>query len=136
MCFWKRKLFANFLMFCLVFDVQNLVANSNSLPHCSKVKMVNELLEGIHLIASVEAISLGVQFGIHPWILYDIISNAAGNSWFVATCLVFLFFFPWWQFHGVQSSEIQTQEKKKKLATTDALNSVDGSVVGWCLVNF
>jgi 3-hydroxyisobutyrate dehydrogenase-like beta-hydroxyacid dehydrogenase len=48
---------------------------------CSKIKMVNELLEGIHFIASVEAISLGVKAGIHPWIIYDIISNAAGNSW-------------------------------------------------------
>lgn len=47
----------------------------------SKIKMVNELLEGIHHIASVEAISLGVKAGIHPWIIYDIISNAAGNSW-------------------------------------------------------
>ncbi|XP_031281953.1 uncharacterized protein LOC116140467 [Pistacia vera] len=47
----------------------------------SKSKMVNELLEGIHLIASVEAISLGAKVGIHPLILYDIISNAAGNSW-------------------------------------------------------
>lgn len=47
--------------------------------------MVNELLEGIHLIASVEAISLGAKVGIHPLILYDIISNAAGNSWFDAT---------------------------------------------------
>ncbi|KAI7986264.1 L-threonate dehydrogenase [Camellia lanceoleosa] len=28
-----------------------------------------------------EAISLGAQAGIHPWIIYDIISNAAGNSW-------------------------------------------------------
>ena len=43
--------------------------------------MVVEVLEGIHLVASVEAISLGVQAGIHPWIIYDIISNAAGNSW-------------------------------------------------------
>jgi 3-hydroxyisobutyrate dehydrogenase-like beta-hydroxyacid dehydrogenase len=43
--------------------------------------MVNELLEGIHLVAAVEAISLGSQAGVHPWILYDIISNAAGNSW-------------------------------------------------------
>ncbi|GFY95418.1 ketose-bisphosphate aldolase class-II family protein [Actinidia rufa] len=42
--------------------------------------MVTELLEGIHFVASVEAISLGAQAGIHPWILYDIISNAAGNS--------------------------------------------------------
>ncbi|KAJ0668284.1 putative fructose-bisphosphate aldolase [Helianthus annuus] len=46
-----------------------------------KTKMVIELLKGIHFVASVEAISLGVQAGIHPWILYDIISNAAGNSW-------------------------------------------------------
>lgn len=47
----------------------------------SKTKMVIELLEGIHFVASIEAISLGSQAGIHPWILYDIISNAAGNSW-------------------------------------------------------
>ncbi|XP_057547282.1 uncharacterized protein LOC130825855 isoform X2 [Amaranthus tricolor] len=47
----------------------------------SKVKMVTELLEAIHLVASIEAICLGVQAKIHPWILYDIISNAAGNSW-------------------------------------------------------
>ncbi|KAM3703066.1 hypothetical protein ACB098_04G067500 [Castanea mollissima] len=47
----------------------------------SKIKMVNELLEGIHLVASLEAISLGVKVGIHPWIIYNIISNAAGNSW-------------------------------------------------------
>lgn len=47
----------------------------------SKVKMVTELLEAIHLVASVEAICLGVQARIHPCILYDIISNAAGNSW-------------------------------------------------------
>ncbi|KAJ8753715.1 hypothetical protein K2173_026391 [Erythroxylum novogranatense] len=47
----------------------------------SKVKMVNELLEGIHLVASMEAISLSAKAGINPWIVYDIISNAAGNSW-------------------------------------------------------
>ncbi|KAK4436891.1 L-threonate dehydrogenase [Sesamum alatum] len=47
----------------------------------SKSKMVIELLEGIHFVASLEAMSLGAQAGIHPWIVYDIISNAAGNSW-------------------------------------------------------
>nr|XP_011464487.1 PREDICTED: uncharacterized protein LOC101292421 [Fragaria vesca subsp. vesca] len=47
----------------------------------SKIKMVKELLEGIHLVASLEAISLGTKAGVHPWIIYDIISNAAGNSW-------------------------------------------------------
>ncbi|XP_028089711.1 uncharacterized protein LOC114290034 [Camellia sinensis] len=43
--------------------------------------MVIELLEGIHFVSFVEAISLGAQAGIHPWIIYDIISNATGNSW-------------------------------------------------------
>ncbi|GMH14095.1 hypothetical protein Nepgr_015936 [Nepenthes gracilis] len=47
----------------------------------SKIKMVNHLLEGIHLVAAIEAISLGVHARIHPSTLYDIISNAAGNSW-------------------------------------------------------
>ncbi|PIN24299.1 putative dehydrogenase [Handroanthus impetiginosus] len=47
----------------------------------SKSKMVIELLEGIHFVASLEAMALGSQAGIHPWIIYDIISNAAGNSW-------------------------------------------------------
>lgn len=46
----------------------------------SKIKMVNDLLEGIHLVASVEALFLGIRFGLHPTILYDIISNAAGSS--------------------------------------------------------
>ncbi|GMN51270.1 hypothetical protein TIFTF001_020415 [Ficus carica] len=47
----------------------------------SKINMVNELLEGIHFVASMEAISLGSKAGIHPLIVHDIISNAAGNSW-------------------------------------------------------
>lgn len=46
--------------------------------------MIIDLLEGIHLVASLEAISLGTQAGIHPWIIYDIVSNAAGNSWLVS----------------------------------------------------
>ncbi|KAF9587055.1 hypothetical protein IFM89_039741 [Coptis chinensis] len=47
----------------------------------SKVKMVNELLEGTHLVASMEAIMLAVQAGIDPWIIHDILSNCAGSSW-------------------------------------------------------
>ncbi|KAL6001464.1 hypothetical protein ACLOJK_007202 [Asimina triloba] len=43
--------------------------------------MVIELLEGIHLVASLEALFLGTQAGVHPRILYDILSNAAGSSW-------------------------------------------------------
>ncbi|PON44691.1 Ketose-bisphosphate aldolase, class-II [Parasponia andersonii] len=47
----------------------------------SKINLVNELLEVIHLVASMEAISLGSKAGIHPLMIYGIISNAAGNSW-------------------------------------------------------
>uniref|UniRef100_A0A0E0LA58 Ketose-bisphosphate aldolase class-II family protein n=1 Tax=Oryza punctata TaxID=4537 RepID=A0A0E0LA58_ORYPU len=46
----------------------------------SKIKLVNDLLESIHFIASIEAMFLGVRAGIHPSIIYDIISNAAGSS--------------------------------------------------------
>ncbi|KAK8455261.1 hypothetical protein SEVIR_4G115300v4 [Setaria viridis] len=46
----------------------------------SKIRLVNDLLESIHFIASVEAMYLGVRAGIHPSIIYDIISNAAGSS--------------------------------------------------------
>ena len=47
---------------------------------CSKIRLVNDLLESIHFIASVEAMYLGVRAGIHPSIIDDIISNAAGSS--------------------------------------------------------
>ncbi|XP_066375772.1 uncharacterized protein [Miscanthus floridulus] len=46
----------------------------------SKLRVVNDLLEGIHFVASMEAMYLGVRAGIHPSIIYDIISNAAGSS--------------------------------------------------------
>ncbi|KAK3128896.1 hypothetical protein QOZ80_6BG0467940 [Eleusine coracana subsp. coracana] len=46
----------------------------------SKIRLVNDLLEGIHFIASIEAMYLGVRAGIHPSIIFDIISNAAGSS--------------------------------------------------------
>ncbi|KAM7526076.1 hypothetical protein LguiA_015978 [Lonicera macranthoides] len=43
--------------------------------------VLHYFMKGIHFVASVEAISLGGQAGIHPWIIFDIIWNAAGNSW-------------------------------------------------------
>ncbi|KAJ0981299.1 hypothetical protein J5N97_009554 [Dioscorea zingiberensis] len=58
-----------------------LLAFEGEIGDGSKIRMVNDLLEGIHLVASVEAMYLGVRAGIHPSILYDIISNAAGSSW-------------------------------------------------------
>jgi putative dehydrogenase len=47
----------------------------------SKVKMINQLLAGVHIAAATEAMALGIRAGIDPHTLYDVISNSAGNSW-------------------------------------------------------
>ena len=47
----------------------------------SKVKMVNQLLAGVHIAAACEAIALGIRAGADPKVLYEVISNSAGSSW-------------------------------------------------------
>jgi putative dehydrogenase len=47
----------------------------------SKVKMVNQLLAGVHIAAAAEAMALGIKAGADPSVLYDVISNSAGASW-------------------------------------------------------
>jgi len=47
----------------------------------STVKMVNQLLAGVHLAAMGEAFALGVRAGADPQVLFDVISGSAGASW-------------------------------------------------------
>ncbi len=47
----------------------------------SKVKMVNQLLAGVHIAAAAEAMALGIRAGVDPGVLYEVISNSAGASW-------------------------------------------------------
>jgi L-threonate 2-dehydrogenase len=47
----------------------------------SRVKMVNQLLAGVHIAAACEAMALGMRAGIDPKMLYEVISNSAGSSW-------------------------------------------------------
>ncbi|MDF1585878.1 L-threonate dehydrogenase [Marinimicrococcus flavescens] len=47
----------------------------------SSVKMVNQLLAGVHIAAACEAMALGTRAGADPATLYEVISNSAGNSW-------------------------------------------------------
>jgi 3-hydroxyisobutyrate dehydrogenase-like beta-hydroxyacid dehydrogenase len=47
----------------------------------SNVKMVNQLLAGVHIAAAAEAMGLAVKMGLNTRRVYDIIINAAGNSW-------------------------------------------------------
>jgi len=47
----------------------------------SKVKMINQLLAGVHIAASAEAIALAIRAGADPTVVYEVISNSAGSSW-------------------------------------------------------
>jgi 3-hydroxyisobutyrate dehydrogenase len=47
----------------------------------SKVKMINQLLAGVHIAAAAEAMALGIKAGCDPEALYEVISNSAGSSW-------------------------------------------------------
>jgi 3-hydroxyisobutyrate dehydrogenase len=47
----------------------------------SSVKMVNQLLAGIHIAAACEAMALGTRAGADARTLYEVISTSAGNSW-------------------------------------------------------
>ncbi|HTT36435.1 MAG TPA: L-threonate dehydrogenase [Burkholderiales bacterium] len=47
----------------------------------SKVKMINQLLAGVHIAASCEAMAMGIRCGVDPNVLYEVISNSAGSSW-------------------------------------------------------
>jgi 3-hydroxyisobutyrate dehydrogenase-like beta-hydroxyacid dehydrogenase len=47
----------------------------------SNVKMVNQLLAGVHIAVASEAMGLAVLMGLNTRRVYEIIINAAGNSW-------------------------------------------------------
>jgi len=47
----------------------------------STVKMVNQLLAGVHIATAAEALALGIRAGADPHTLYDVIATSAGSSW-------------------------------------------------------
>ncbi len=47
----------------------------------SKVKIINQLLAGVHIAAAAEAMALGLREGVDPQALYEVITHSAGNSW-------------------------------------------------------
>jgi len=47
----------------------------------SKVKIINQLLAGVHIAAAAEAMALGIREGVAPDDLYEVITHSAGNSW-------------------------------------------------------
>lgn len=47
----------------------------------SKVKIINQLLAGVHIAAAAEAMALGLREGVSADDLYEVITHSAGNSW-------------------------------------------------------
>ncbi len=47
----------------------------------STVKMVNQLLAGVHIATAAEAMALAIRAGADPPTVYDVITTSAGNSW-------------------------------------------------------
>jgi 3-hydroxyisobutyrate dehydrogenase len=47
----------------------------------STVKMIDQLLAGVHIAAAAEAMALGIKAGADPATLFEVISNSAGSSW-------------------------------------------------------
>ncbi|KAL7434110.1 hypothetical protein ACHAXM_003885 [Skeletonema potamos] len=47
----------------------------------STVKMVHQLLAGVHIVVAAEALALAAKAGLDVNQMYDIVKGAAGNSW-------------------------------------------------------
>lgn len=66
------------LMASVVHDVGVRVGDA------ARVKLVNNLLAGINLVAGAEAIALGRRLGLDPNLLLKVINASSGGSWIVA----------------------------------------------------
>lgn len=66
------------LMASVVHDVGERVGDA------ARVKLVNNLLAGINLVAGAEAIALGRRLGLDPNLLLKVIDASSGGSWIVA----------------------------------------------------
>ena len=47
----------------------------------STVKIIHQLLAGVHIAVGAEAMALAARAGIPLGTMYDVVTNAAGNSW-------------------------------------------------------
>jgi 3-hydroxyisobutyrate dehydrogenase len=49
------------------------------------VKLVNNLIAAINMAGVAEAFNLGVQAGVAPEVLYDVVSKSSGDCWVLRT---------------------------------------------------
>jgi 3-hydroxyisobutyrate dehydrogenase len=60
---------------------QNIYHMGDEPGQGSTMKLVNQVLAGIHIAAAAEAVAFGAKAGIDPNRIYEVISNSAGVSW-------------------------------------------------------
>ncbi len=48
------------------------------------MKVVHQLLAGVHIAAAAEAMALGIRAGLDARMIHDVVTSAAGNSWMFA----------------------------------------------------
>jgi 3-hydroxyisobutyrate dehydrogenase-like beta-hydroxyacid dehydrogenase len=65
----------------LSFMSEQLYIIPGGIGAASNFKMINQLLAGTHIAAAAEAMGLAAKAGLNTRQVYDIIVNAAGNSW-------------------------------------------------------
>lgn len=56
----------------------------------SCVKMVNQLLAGVHIASAAEAMAFGARLGLNTRMLFEVITNSGGTSWYVSYTLQFI----------------------------------------------
>jgi len=61
--------------------VASLYRMGNVCGQGSTMKAINQLLAGVNLAVSSEAMAFGTRAGMDPQTIYDVISESAGNSW-------------------------------------------------------
>ena len=49
----------------------------------SRMKLVNNLLAGINLVAGAEAFALGIKAGLDPKKIYEVVMASSGGSWMI-----------------------------------------------------
>lgn len=60
---------------------KNLYQVDGGVGAASSIKLINQLLAGIHIAAAAEAMAFGARLGLDTQTLYEVICNAAGGSW-------------------------------------------------------
>jgi 3-hydroxyisobutyrate dehydrogenase len=70
----------------LVLDLasQNTSSSDLSPEETTKLKLVESIMKGVHLVSTMEAMSLGKTVGLETQQLFEIIKGAAGSSWMFA----------------------------------------------------